>query len=74
MGTVRDIAGQQVMTHYFTTTYEVRKFVGDGRETGWYYQVGSDPKATMHGPFRLLESLVSDVEKRDRKLLPNKGE
>lgn len=61
MGTVRDIAGRHVMTHYFSTRYEVEKFVGVGNLEGWYYQIGVDPKAKMKGPFRILGDLTTAV-------------
>lgn len=63
MGTVRTFGDKTVMTHYFSTRYEVEKFAGKGRETGWYYQDGSDPSAKMRGPFRLLEDVEKAVKK-----------
>ena len=57
MGTVRTTAGQTVMTHYFSTQYEARNYAADAG-TGWYYQLGADPKAKMHGPFQRLDELM----------------
>lgn len=61
MGTVRTIAGKTVMTHYFSTRYETEKYVGKNAETGWYYQLGIDPNAKMHGPYRLLNDLTAAI-------------
>lgn len=61
MGLIRDIAGKRVMTHYFSTRFEVEKAVGPGAKEGWYYQRGVDPNAKMHGPFRFLDDLKADL-------------
>lgn len=61
MGTVRTFGGTVVTTHYFSTKYEVNKYVGPDRTEGWYYQVGIGPHAVMRGPFKLLTDVAKDL-------------
>lgn len=64
MATVRQVNDTSIMTHYFSTRFEVEKYVGLGRETGWYYQVGTKPEEAMHGPFRLLGDMMDAAKNR----------